>query len=326
MDKIQIEPQSLSIIPLLPLKMLRLPANHFQNVEAARHWTLYYVDSGNAEVGCSDRALHLTQSQGIILLPGQVHHLLTFPESSASVIQLDFRTTGREVLLLRNKRLHFDQKSRKLLKEIVDEAEQNHQKLDGNEEPLLPLERRTDAYASGQYLQLLYEQLIIQLKRAYYAQIRETASPSDTTDTIWEQSLRRNRRYATLDQDAVTGLRNLEPAPAQPDSSNIQLFNKLVQYLKERVYDSISLDELVSEFHFSKTHLSQTFKSHSGQTILTYYNTLKVEEAKRLILDTDMNFSQISNQLNFSSLHYFSRLFKKHTSMSPSEFQNSIIQ
>lgn len=325
MDKTKAEAQKLSVFPLLPLKTLRLQANHFQAVEKTDNWTLYYVDSGSAEIGCIHRTHHLNQSQGVVLQPGQAHHLLTFSDSSASVIQLDFSVTGREVLLLRNKRLSFDMKGRKLLREIVDEAEQCYRSTDGDE-PYAP--ERTDPYASRHYIHLLYEQLIVQLKRTYYAQMRETQPlHSDTTDApaFWEQSLMRNRRYATLDQDAVTSLRSLEPI-APPENSNLQLFNKIVQYLRGRVYSNVSLDELVAEFHFSKTHLSQTFKAHSGQTILTYFNILKVEEAKRLILDSDMNFSQISNQLNFSSLHYFSRLFKKHTSMSPSEYKNSIIQ
>ena len=325
MEKTQVDMPHFSIFPLLPLKTLRLQANHFQMVEAVEHWTLYYVDSGNAEIGCVHRVHRLEQSQGIILQPHQTHHLLTFTDSSASLIQLNFEAVGSEVQLLRNKKLHFDVKSRKLLRDIVAEAEP-HAGQSGKEEAFSP-EGHTNQYASQHYLQLLAEQLLIQLKRGYYVQMKETVAHSDITDTpaFWEQSIRRNRRFATLDYDAVTSPRSLEPV-TQPESSNLQLFNRLVQYLKERVYSSISLDELVAEFHFSKTHLSQTFKTHSGQTILTYFNILKVEEAKRLILDSDMNFSQISNALNFSSLHYFSRLFKKHTSMSPSEYQNSIIQ
>ncbi|MBQ8683528.1 MAG: helix-turn-helix domain-containing protein [Clostridia bacterium] len=327
MEKVQVETQNFSIFPIMPLRSLRLQANHFQTVEASDSWTLYYVDSGSAEIGCIHRVHHLTQSQGFVLQPGQSHHLLTFPDSSASIVQIDFHAVGREMLLLRNKRLLFDLKARKLLREIVDEAEQYRQQTAAEREPLPYTADRGDQYASQHYIQLLAEQLIIQLKRGYYVQVKEAVAHNDTTDapTYWEQNIQRNRRYATLDHDAVTSPRNLEPT-AQPETSNRQLFNRLVQYLKDRVYSSISLDELVAEFHFSKTHLSQTFKSHSGQTILTYYNILKVEEAKRLILDTDMNFSQISNALNFSSLHYFSRLFKKYTSMSPSEYQNSIMQ
>jgi YesN/AraC family two-component response regulator len=47
---------------------------------------------------------------------------------------------------------------------------------------------------------------------------------------------------------------------------------------------------------------------------------LKIKEAKRLIREGQMNFTEISEFLGFSSIHYFSKLFKKPTGKSPSEY------
>jgi len=310
MDKIKVEPQTPSIFPLLPVKTLHLEPNRFRAVEAADWWTLYYVEGGRAEISCTNRSHILSSFFGILLQPGQAHDLITFANASATVIQITFQAAGYEMLLLRNKRLEFDRRSRRLLREIVEEAECCHREIN-----------RDGAYtpASGHYIQLLCEQLMLQLKRAFFSQMKEAGGIRKAAESPspWEQNLQRNRRYAESDDSQEHG-------GSQSDTANLQLFNKLADYLRERVYSSISLDELVSEFHFSKTHLSQTFKAHSGKTILTYYNSLKIEEAKRLIAETNMNFSQISNQLNFSSLHYFSRLFKKHTNLSPSEYQASV--
>lgn len=319
MDKIKVEPHVPSVYPLLPLNILQLDASRFQAVEAADWWTLYYIDAGCAEIGSGQGSHCLTQFQGILLRPGQEHNLLTFRDSSATVIQLDLQIENSVASPLCEQLLLFDIKCRKLLREIVGEAEmfcREVGKFTDRED--MPAEVRN----AGRYAQLLCEQLFIQLERCRSIQIKQTEPLRDAAEssTPWEPPLRRSRRH-TGDGKAKTA----KTVVAQTEMSNVQLFNQLVKYLEERVYESISLDELVSEFHFSKTHLSHTFKVHSGQTILTYYNNLKIEEAKRLILDTDMNFSQISNQLNFSSLHYFSRLFKKHTSMSPSEYQNSVI-
>ncbi|MBQ9859210.1 MAG: helix-turn-helix transcriptional regulator [Clostridia bacterium] len=313
MDKIKVNSFVPSVFPLLPLKILQLDASRFQAVEAANWWTLYYIDAGCAEIGRMQQVHRLTQFQGILLLPEQEHNLLTFRDSSATVIQLDLHITNRVAEALSNRPLLFDAKCRKLLREIVSESERYCHQTDKQKETE-PLRNRE---LTGQYVHLLCEQLLLQLERCQYLwtdnkSFTVTASP-------WEGGQPRRRGEGRMPEPQAGNSR-------QTESANLQLFNKLVKYLEERVYESISLDELVAEFHFSKTHLSHTFKAYSGQTILTYYNNLKVEEAKQLILNTDMNFSQISNQLNFSSLHYFSRLFKKHTGMSPSEYQNAVLE
>ena len=51
---------------------------------------------------------------------------------------------------------------------------------------------------------------------------------------------------------------------------------------------------------------------------------MKIEFAKQLIREDQMNFTQISDFLGYSSIHYFSRQFKKITGMTPSEYSSSI--
>ena len=50
-----------------------------------------------------------------------------------------------------------------------------------------------------------------------------------------------------------------------------------------------------------------------------------LEKAKELIRENDKNFTQISEELGFSTVHYFSRLFKKKTGMTPTEYRSSVI-
>jgi len=51
---------------------------------------------------------------------------------------------------------------------------------------------------------------------------------------------------------------------------------------------------------------------------------MKIEAAKELIRTGQMNFTQISEKLGYTSIHYFSRQFKKVTGMTPSEYASSI--
>ena len=57
---------------------------------------------------------------------------------------------------------------------------------------------------------------------------------------------------------------------------------------------------------------------------MEYFFRLKVEAAKEMIRMSQLNFTQISERLGYSSIHYFSRQFKKTTGMTPSEYASSI--
>ena len=51
---------------------------------------------------------------------------------------------------------------------------------------------------------------------------------------------------------------------------------------------------------------------------------MKIDFAKQLIRENEMNFTQISDFLSYSSIHYFSRQFKKLSGMTPTEYATSI--
>ena len=61
-----------------------------------------------------------------------------------------------------------------------------------------------------------------------------------------------------------------------------------------------------------------------GISIIQYYILLKIEESKKLISQRKYTYTEIANIMGFNSVHYFSRLFKAHTDMTPSEYAKSI--
>ena len=108
-------------------------------------------------------------------------------------------------------------------------------------------------------------------------------------------------------------------------SSRDELMNKLTEDIKvkllENVYGKITLDELCAELHFGKSHLCHVFKKQTGQGIVQYFIKLKIDEAKRLLTETDRAINDISSALCFDCPRYFARLFKKETGNTPTEFR-----
>ena len=65
-------------------------------------------------------------------------------------------------------------------------------------------------------------------------------------------------------------------------------------------------------------------RERQGCGPIAWFISLKIQAAKGMICDSSMSFTQISEQLGFHSVHYFSKLFKEKTGMSPSQYAKSV--
>jgi len=101
------------------------------------------------------------------------------------------------------------------------------------------------------------------------------------------------------------------------------IVNDILACLKKNVYGQISLNEICKKFFYSKVYLNKVFKKNVGKPIKNYYNHLKVEEAK-ILLKSEIPIKEIAEKLCFDTPNYFTKIFKKATGLTPSEYKNSI--
>ncbi len=98
--------------------------------------------------------------------------------------------------------------------------------------------------------------------------------------------------------------------------------DSIIRTLTENICGSITLDEVCAGVLFSKSYLKNLFKKNTGYSIMDYYTHLKIERAKILVKDGKLSVSEIAELLGYSSIHYFSRVFKKKTGLSPTEYKS----
>ncbi len=96
---------------------------------------------------------------------------------------------------------------------------------------------------------------------------------------------------------------------------------EIVSYISDNYKEKITLDELAFIFRTNRSTLCKEFKSATGKTVIKFMNDKKIDKAKHLIVSTDLTFTEIAERLNFESIHYFTRLFKNVTSLTPKEFR-----
>lgn len=97
------------------------------------------------------------------------------------------------------------------------------------------------------------------------------------------------------------------------------------EYIDHNYYAVITLDTLEKQFHYSKFSISKNFTKCFGISVIRYYNTLRLEAAKNM-LKNGLSVTEIVNDLNFSSIYMFSRLFKNNTDLSPTKYVKNAVR
>lgn len=94
-----------------------------------------------------------------------------------------------------------------------------------------------------------------------------------------------------------------------------------VRYMKDNSHKDISLDQVAGVVEISASYLSSLFRKDMGTTFVDYLNKIRIDEAKRILLNTHMKSYEVARQVGFSDESYFSRTFKRYAGMRPNEFK-----
>lgn len=110
----------------------------------------------------------------------------------------------------------------------------------------------------------------------------------------------------------------------QMTSSKYELGEKVKRYVRENVKERIMLQDVADAVSISPSYLSALFKKEYGQNLVDYINAQKRERAKELIREGRYRIYEISYMLSFENAYYFTKVFKRHTGMTPKEYQHKV--
>ncbi|MBR5280154.1 MAG: AraC family transcriptional regulator [Clostridia bacterium] len=102
-------------------------------------------------------------------------------------------------------------------------------------------------------------------------------------------------------------------------TKSAQEYRKIVETMRTRVNDNITLSELARECHISVSYIKTIFQNQVGISPKLFYTKLRRTEALRL-LTGGVSVGEVSERMNFSSPNYFSNFMKKQLGMSITEF------
>lgn len=101
-------------------------------------------------------------------------------------------------------------------------------------------------------------------------------------------------------------------------SENVE---RVVTILHEHYNEPLTLKEVSESLHLNVMYLGQLFKKETKKSFSVYLNHLRIEQAKWLLLHSNHNINEISNEIGYNNTTYFSKLFKKMVGQSPKEYR-----
>ena len=99
------------------------------------------------------------------------------------------------------------------------------------------------------------------------------------------------------------------------------LINRALHYINNHYDEKLSLEDVAQKLHLSKHYLCNAFKKATGENMSLYINKLRIEKAKRLLLESDGRAKEIFEEVGYSNQQYFSKVFKKITGMTIMEYK-----
>ena len=105
--------------------------------------------------------------------------------------------------------------------------------------------------------------------------------------------------------------------------SDSRLLPELVYILRANLAQNMTVEDLAQSAGISVNRVKKLFREAYGCGPIHFFLNLKIEEAQKLLASSQYNVSQVADRLGFSSIHYFSRLFKEKTGLSPKEYMTA---
>ena len=259
--------------------------------ESHDFWELVCVDRGEIDALAGDRRLTLKKGNILFHKPNEFHNVLTNGKVSPSLVVIGFECHSPAIKSFEDQLMSVQDTEKELMAQIIVEARNTFSgRLDDPYQEELIFNSEPLTFGSAQLISHYLEQLMIHLYRRYFS---------------YSLPVRSSRFLAEA-------------------SSGNDTYNRLVRYMEEHLGERMTIDRICRDNLVGRSQLQKLFRDTKGCGVIEFFSMMKIDTAKQMIRDNQLNFTQIADRLGYNSIHYFSRQFKQITTMTPSEYATSI--
>lgn len=154
------------------------------------------------------------------------------------------------------------------------------------------------------------------------------AVPLETLVPLLEEMVQLHRALtltSALRLQAKLGELLVRLQPGQSGAGSVRtlrISETVARYLQERIAEPFDAGKMERELHFHFDYLARCLKKHTGMSPLRYLHHLQIDQAKELLLRTDLPVQAVAERVGQPNAAYFSRLFRRTVGVTPAAFRN----
>ncbi|MDO4313692.1 MAG: AraC family transcriptional regulator [Eubacteriales bacterium] len=285
---------SISVGKIYSIHYFEYMSNFSFEGESHDFWEFICVDKGEVNIVAGTHAEKLKKGDIAFHEPNEFHNVKATGKIAPNLVVISFECNSYAMHFFRKKILKVDDAERNLLAHIIMEARHCFDcRLDDPYLQNMPL-KSAEVFGAEQLIRLYLEQFLIHLARRY------TCTSKPLIKTIQSST-------------KATKVKN-----------DAEIYQRVTDYMEAHLHSKLTIEQICRDNLVSRSQLQKIFKQQCKMGIIEYFSYMKIGIAKELIRTQHLNFTQISDSLGYTSIHYFSRQFKKITGMTPSEYASSI--
>lgn len=277
---------TVSVQKILHFISTSIEPDFVDTAEVHDFWEIVYLESGEAIVDADGAQIHLLAGEAIFHKPGEAHSIKAY-NGTITAFFISFYSSNKVMSLFNGLKISLSSEQKKIINKLYDEARNIFVKGTRPYDPKAFVSKSLLPHTplGAQQLYRLYlEEFLLLCAR-----------------------LKEENIIVYDDKDKFEKV----------------IIEKILDLMSECLYTSFSIEYLCNMLNYSKTYLSNLFKKHRGVSIMSFYNSLKIKEAKKLLGKNGCSVSDTARILNYNNPYYFAKVFKKHEGITPSAYRTN---
>ncbi|MNK26814.1 Transcriptional regulatory protein DegU [compost metagenome] len=132
-----------------------------------------------------------------------------------------------------------------------------------------------------------------------------------------------NKDFNTISQLVLqmrqaSAVQSIEPVKGSGEKS----IDEALEYIKEHYNEELSLERVASVVYLNPAYFSQLFKLKTGQGYKDYVISLRLEQAKKLLLNPKLRLAEIAERIGYQDMRHFTQVFRRKFGLTPTEFRH----
>ncbi len=249
--------------------------------ESHDFWELCYVEKGEITITVDSETYTLKENELFIVSPNCQHSYFSKTGNASQVFVACFESFSHNLIPLSSELFFLDAVEKECIHRVIDESA-NTFSINTDE----VLETKQNALFGGQ------QALILQLEYLLICLLRHLSDKKDSSLVF-----------------------------VNDKNFHRELTDEILRYVRENINNRITLADICEKFSYSQSFICKIFKAQTGETLIEYVNRIKIAEACKLLLKTQMKVTEIGASLGFQETKYFDTLFKKIIGKTPTLYR-----